>query len=348
MDSIQRSRSGSNQSRQPVYRRPSWAQNEKSYEIYMRKSLAADRSPGADSGHENYSYDESHVKEWQVPKGLEVRLPAELKDAITEWMLAGAAVCTSLARIAKLDDESLYRAYPEKTIAHLSRRESSPSSAVFGATTPPTGFPASQSPFGLSAGLLRLDKFEQLPQRQAVGMESPPFTPVETRACPSPEISCEQRFPTSGMPDPSALAQQLSPLSMATDPVAGAGSRKSDMATGSFDSTLSPAISTTSSTPSLAAFDETAWETFLKTYNAELFDIRTHAGPRFKGAGYTVDKARVEMGMGKEHQDALADFNEWWTSMKPKVTKYDAKLRELEMPNIDTVRAERSAHGLPL
>ena len=315
----------------------------------MRKSLAADRSPGADSGLENFSYDETHIKEWQIPKELEERLPIELKDATKEWTLAGAAVCTSLDRIHKLDNESLHRPYPEKTIAHLSRRESSHSSAAFGSTTPPTSSPASPFPMSITAGLLRFEKLEQFPQRQIAGMESPPFTPVETEACPSPELQYEHRCPIPDMPDAHILTRQLSPLSIAADSVAGAGNGKSDMNNGSFNtSTFSSAVSTTSSTPSLAAFDETAWETFLKTYSAELFDIRQQAGPRFKGAGYTVDKARVELGMEKEHQDVLADFNEWWTSMKPKVVKYDAKIREIEMPNIDTVRAERMSHGLPI
>ena len=70
-------------------RRPSWAQNEKSYEIYMRKSLAADRSPGADSGLENFSYDETHIKEWQIPKDLDQGLKPRQKASRrqTSWSL---------------------------------------------------------------------------------------------------------------------------------------------------------------------------------------------------------------------------------------------------------------------
>lgn len=70
-------------------RRPSWAENEKSYEIYMRKSSAADRSPEADSGLENFSYDETHIKEWQIPKGLDQGFKPRQKASCrrTSWSL---------------------------------------------------------------------------------------------------------------------------------------------------------------------------------------------------------------------------------------------------------------------
>ncbi|PPJ54716.1 hypothetical protein CBER1_06882 [Cercospora berteroae] len=333
----QRPRAGSTQS-QPVHRRPSWAQSPKSYEIYMRKNLAADRVTQADNGDENYSYDDTHLAEWAVPKELEDRLPSELKAAVKEWKYAGAAVCTALVRIEKLDDESLYRGYPEHTLAHLSRRQSIQSSAVTGAETSPLGSPVSPSPIALPVSLLRLEKLEQLPFRQVVGMESPPFTPIDTPPCPTPDMLLDS------VPVTTSSARAI-PHKFSTYPdsvTSGASN------TDGFSSSFGSYVSTVPSTPAMVSFDEAAWETFLKTYSAELIDINTNSGPRLKGAGYTVDRLRVELGMEKSNEEVLTEFNEWWSGMRAKVTEYDEKIRELEMPNLDTVRAERLANGLPV
>ncbi|KAF2215369.1 hypothetical protein CERZMDRAFT_82394 [Cercospora zeae-maydis SCOH1-5] len=337
MDFIQqRPRACSAQSRQPVHRRPSWAKSSKSYEIYMRPSLAADRSSQPDHGLENYSYDEAHLAEWTIPEELEARLPPELKSAVNEWKHAGAALSTALVRIEKLDDESLYRGYPEHTMAHLSRRPSAQSSAVVGAETPLMSSPVSPAPIALLASLLRLEKLEQLPYRHVVGMESPPFTPTDTPSCATPEVQSGFSLPYTRSFPPA--------LSAYTESVASTGASKSD----GFSSSFGSDAFTAPSTPAMVSFDELAWETFLKTYSAELHDINTYAGPRLKGAGYSIDRVRVELGMIKANEEVLAEFNKWWTEMKAKVTQYDDKIRELEMPSIDTVRAERLANGMPI
>ncbi|KAM3416897.1 hypothetical protein BST61_g8485 [Cercospora zeina] len=334
MDFIQqRPRAGSAQSRQPIHRRPSWAKSPKSYEIYMRPS--PDRSSQPDHGLENYSYDEAHLAGWTPPKELEARFPPELMSAVNEWKHAGAAVCTALVRIEKLDDESLYRGYPEHTMAHLSRRPSVQSSAIVGAETPPMSSPVSPAPTALPASLLRLEKLEQLPYRQVVGMESPPFTPADTPSCPTPEV--QSAF---SLPD----ARSYPIVLPYPESIASTGASKSD----GYSSFFGSYATTAPSTPAMVSFDEPAWETFLKAYSAELYDINTYAGPRLKGAGYSIDRVRVELGMTKENEEVLADFNKWWTEMKAKVAHYDEKIRELEMPSIDTVRAERLANGMPI
>ncbi|GIZ45335.1 hypothetical protein CKM354_000850800 [Cercospora kikuchii] len=335
----QRPRAGSSAQSQPAHRRPSWAQSPKSYEIYMRKNLAADRVSQADDGAENYSYDDTHLGEWAIPKELEDRLPSELKAAVKEWRYAGAAVCTALVRIEKLDDESLYRGYPEHTLDHLSRRPSIQSSAVVGAETPPMSSPVSPTPIALPASLLRLEKLEQMSYRPTAGIESPPFSPVDTPGCPTPDTPSD--YAQSATSNARAIAHRFPTYA---ESAASSGASKSD----SFSSSFGSYVSTAPSTPAIVSFDEAAWETFLKTYSAELYDINTNSGPRLKGAGYTVDRLRVELGMEKGNEELLTDFNEWWSGMKAKVTEYDEKIRELEMPNLETVRAERLANGMPV
>ncbi|KXT14806.1 hypothetical protein AC579_9660 [Pseudocercospora musae] len=336
--------------RQPVYRRPSWAQRDKTYEHYMRRDLAIDRSPGHDFGMENFSYDEAHLAKWQIPKDLQDSLPAGLRDTATDWQYAGAALCTSLDRLARLDDESLYRGYPEKSLSHLSRINSM-STAVSGAgiDTPPLSSPVSPTHVSLKSSLVPLEKLSQLNDsvapRQILGMETPPFTPVDSQACPTPEL---QGHAPAAMPDVHQLSRQLS-REARTDSVTGAGMGEAAAAqseqpqvTGSFSS----AMSDTSSIPSGPSFDETAWETFLNAYKAELQDTRSNAWVRLKGCGYTVDKLRVEKGLESEWHDAVEKFNEWWSSMKPQLATYEEKVKQLELPTIELVQMERLAKGL--
>lgn len=315
--------------RQPVYRRPSWAQKESSYKLYMRKDLAADRSPGNDFGLENFSYDEAHVSRWQMPSDLAKHVRGDLDNAVTEWKFAGAAVCTALDRIQKLDNDSLYRGYPDKSRSpyhQMSRRASHQSSALMGADTPPMSSPMSPTPM-LPASLLSLDKmsFDGLPQRSMIGMESPPFTPADTQTCPTPDVpNIEKGLPPGAFPDAHMLARQLSPIST--------------MSTMSHDSGISTG----------SAFDENAWDVFMNTYKAELQDIRQEAWARFKGAGYTIDRIRVELGQNQQNHDMLEAFNKWWAEMKPKVREYEEKVRQLQEPTIELIRMERAAQGLPI
>ncbi|KAF2159411.1 hypothetical protein M409DRAFT_60874 [Zasmidium cellare ATCC 36951] len=312
--------------RQPAYRRPSWARTEKSYKFYMRKDLAVDRSPCSDNGMENFSYDPEHLTIWQMPDHLCERLPQQLGDAVKDWEYAGAAVCTALERIKKLDQQAIYRGYPDKSKHHLSRHTSNQSPAVVGADTPPMSSPDSPTP-SMSSSILPLEKlsFEGLPQRRTniPGMESPPFTPLDSKACPTPVMPTTQKDTHAGaMPDASQLARQLSPLS----------------------------IITTDSSISLPppAFDENAWETYLSAFKAELADCKEHAWPRFRGYGYTVDRMRVELGQGQEaeHRDVMREFQEWWGEMKLKVGEYEREVREWEVPRIEVVVLERKARGL--
>lgn len=340
-------RSGSMQSRTPVYRRPSWAKTDHSLKIHMRKGLAANRTPGLDYGSDNFSYDGGHLSDWQISKALSDRLPPGLRQAVSSWQYAGAAVCTALDRIAKMDDESIYRGYPEHNLSHLSHVGSKQSPAVVtqppavaGVDTPPYGSPLSTGQSVLPASLL-YEKIERLPQRQIVGMESPPFTPVDSQACSTPENGFGA---PAWKPDIFQVNRRLT-TDGRIDSVTGAGAAKSKFKPdigGSFSSVMS----TVSSTPSGAEFNEPAWETFLNFYKAELFDIRTNAWPRFKGCGHVVDRARYEASMDPVNAKVLEEFVLWWTRMRVKMGEYKSKVQELEEPKIELIRLERQAQGL--
>ncbi|KAK4502186.1 hypothetical protein PRZ48_005611 [Zasmidium cellare] len=312
--------------RQPAYRRPSWARTEKSYKYYMRKDLAVDRSPCSDNGMEHFSYDPDYLTLWKMPESLRERLPQKLSDAVKDWEYAGAAVCTAIERIKKLDQQAIYRGYPDKSKHPLSRQTSHQSSAVVGADTPPMSSPDSPTP-SMSSSILPLEKlsFEGLPQRRMIGMESPPFTPIDSKACPTPDIPTTQKDSTAGaVPDANILARQLSPLSIITT-----------------DSGIS--LPPPAQTP---VFDENAWETYLSAFKAELADCKEHAWPRFRGYGYTVDRMRVELSQEAEYGDLMKEFQEWWGEMKLKVGEYEREVKELEVPRIEVVVLERKARGL--
>ncbi|KAF2721509.1 hypothetical protein K431DRAFT_196869, partial [Polychaeton citri CBS 116435] len=299
---------------QPNFRRPYWAQHEKSFRTYMRKDLAVDRSTG-DYGVENFSYDETHLDEWQMPEGLIEDLPTELKQRIDDWQAAGAAVCTALERIQKLYTESLYRGWPERRLSHLSRRTSSMSSSQASPFLPPSMMGTSDR---IAPSPLALAISQQM-RSPPLGMESPPFTPLDSN-CPGTPTNWTDSKSIPPPPDLTRIKPELSPISCRRD------------------STLS--------TTCAPIFDENAWETYLNTFRAELDDIRVHAIVRLKGYGYTVDKLRVESGSDAEFKDAVDRFTEWWLMMKEKVRSYDARVKELEEPDLDFVKMERTAKGM--
>jgi len=167
--------------------------------------------------------------------------------------------------------------------------------------------------------------FEGLSQRGTVGMESPPFTPTDSSACRTPELpNTEKGIPPAALSDAHQLTRQLSPISMR--------SRSDSVVT----------------TPGGTVFDENAWETFIGGFKAELDDIRLRAWPRFKGFGYTIDRLRIEFAGNSEHKSAMEPFNTWWAAMKPQVSEYEQKVRQLEVPSLELVRMERMAQGLPV
>ena len=278
----------------------------------MRKNLAADRPSITDHGMETFSYDDAHLAAWQMSEGLAETLPQSLVNSIVDWQCAGAAVCTALDRIKKLDDDSIYRGWPGKaTHEHLSRRLSVRSSTVAsGADTPPLSSPEYAQPV-MAPPLDRIHPIDPLPRRSFLGMDSPPFTPSDSQACNTPELPPPD-VPLAAVPDMHQLARRLSPLS----------------ATPRRDSAAGP------------AFDESAWETYLNMYRAELYDICSGAWPRFLGCARTVDRLRAEL------TGISADFDAWWTKMRGRTKRVENRVDNLDVPTLELVRMERVAQGL--
>lgn len=324
--------------RQFEQRRPSWTKGEKTYRNYRRSTIARDRSP-SDYGVDNFSYDEAHVLKWTIPAHILERLPAELQKPAAEWQFAGAALCTALERIKKLDDESIYRGYPEpekSTHPHLSRRVSNAqctsgtASTGAGVETPPMSTPPSSVPDSFTALPLSLLPLEELSSRdftenQVMGMESPPFTPVDSMACSTPDYPHSMPFTANAMPDVHALTRQLSPISMR-----GRGD------------------STNSSQYAPSNFDESAWDVYLNTFKAEMYDVQTCCLPRLKGLGSTIEMLSSEYARQPQYKAAIEDFNAWWAENKGQAIQWEKRVRALELPGLDHMRRERQSMGLSI
>ena len=317
---------------QPEHRRPSWAKKESTYRAYISNANSRPRAPG-DFGLDNFSYDETYVREWQLPSGLSKHLSQELRDAAHSWVLAGAAVCTALERIQKMDNEAVDRTDPATTHEHLlKRRVSDQTPAVVGAETPATSSPAaptcSKPNFVVSCTKSPLiQPFPQLPVNMA-GLESPPFTPVDSKVPNTP--ACEPLFgPNGTAPDLDSVTAQLYPLSS-----------RSSLTMSSLDT---------------AVKNEQAWEYYVGAFNAEVEDLRTKAFTRLKGYTRTIDRICTELGWDRDlstmEKAALGRFVQWWKVMKPKVSRYQDKVDALQEKVVGTKTEleamESKACGLP-
>ncbi|QIX00417.1 hypothetical protein AMS68_005934 [Peltaster fructicola] len=325
---------------QPVYRRPSWAQHEKSYETYTRHDSIISRtsSNSPDFGPENFSYDPTYVPQFKLPDSVlkdRVAFPQILRVEVSDWALAGAALCTALDRIARLKKEAIERGWPRgKTYAHLSRSGSVGSPASV-ATQSDAGSPVT-SPMMLPASITAdrfphtADSLTPLSSAEssanvATGILAPRSTPKGVESPPvSPKGSSTPAYASNDakavLPDLSKLPVDLSPRVV---PVSG------------------------TQTPG-SLFDENAWETYTKSFDAELSDIRSHAWGRFKGFARTIDRLVVEYSNSTEFKAGIAAFDTWWNTMKPKMAEYEERVKTLQAPDLEQVKMARAELGLPV
>lgn len=188
--------------KQPLHRRPSWAQGKASYDTYMRNDLSRTRSAtsSGDYGMENFSYDDKYIQPFLLPDDLRhAHLPAQVKEYAVDWGFAGAALDTAIERMGKLKGEAYKRGWPDKSHSHISRTHWSQSPTVSGAEswqasspTSPTDLPQASPPLHEESTvavvepdtkyLLEKGMFFKPP----MGMESPPFTPVNSQAPSTP------------------------------------------------------------------------------------------------------------------------------------------------------------------
>ena len=274
----------------------------------MRKDVADGRTPLLDSTIETFAYDKTHLAMWQMPKDVAKGLPQALITAIEDWSCAGAAVCTSLARIRKLDNDSIYRGWPSKpAYQHLSRHSSVRSTTVTSDTkTPPVSSPEYGPPAAPTAAVL--DKIEPIRHRSIPGVESPPYTPIDSQTCNTPALPAPEG--PIAIPDMQQLARRLTSTSRRDSVTAG------------------------------SAFDENAWETYLSQFRAELHDMTTGVWPRFVGCGRTIDRIRVAVA------GDFRQFDAWWIHMRAEVAHTKQRVELLELPELKHVRLERESKGL--
>lgn len=151
---------------------------------------------------------------------------------------------------------------------------------------------------------------------QGIGMESPPFTPIDSQALATPSNPVEATRPV--MPDLQHINTQLSQVSLQD--------------------------SFTSTSP---VFDESAWDVYVNSVKVELHDLRSNSLLRLKHIGRTIDIFRIEQATDHEvDQEAMQLFNGWWFGVQTKVREYESKVKDLKLPDVNDVRAERMARGL--
>jgi len=212
------------------------------------------------------------------------------------WSKAGAALCTSLDRIARTNTKAMSYAYPAKA-SSLPLRRVSDQAATTGAETPPkSGVATPVTIFESRLGRTVLMPSCAQQPNSAIGMESPPNSACDS-TIGSPVIEPEEGV-------------FMLPAVTKTNP-----------ATNGLHA------------PATLKFDENSWETFTRKYNQELNDVRESL-TRLKGYGRVVQVLCVEYeiyGVGMT-QEAMALFTGWWNAMQSKVSECEARVDTLDVP----------------
>ena len=295
---------------------PSWAKSEGSYRrtIENPPNRPINRE---DYGEDNFAYYGPYVEKAGFSSDLHSRLPKTLAEQAKLFVLAYAAVHTALDRIKLLDKEAPDRIDPKTTHTHLiHRRISDQTPAVVGAETLPSSsspdaqklsIPTPFTPAGSRKALTLM--IPQLPVNM-MGLESPPFTPVDSKVANTP----------------------------VNEPLAGPkGMVETDLARVSAE--LSKTALTLSSA-GLSVKNESAWRTYVGQYNAEIDDVQNHAFKRLEGYIRFITKEFFERmhdeGLTREDKVALQEFRAWWLSMLKKVSVLETKVVELEEKALGT------------
>ena len=258
---------------------------------------------------DNFSFDESHLGQWQMPEGLDTHLPADLLANASDWQKAGAALCTALDRTHEFYKEAINYAYPDKSQNPLSRRVSEQAVSGAPSTTPAVCMP---TPI-ITATIGQLEKLALTHSRdqqrtQNIGMETPPFSPVDSGVCATPVIY-DGKMPTKHtLPDLARINTQLSPRS----------------------------------SPPAADFDANSWERYTRMFGHEISDIKQCLN-RLNGYGKKVEILLKEMSSEMKPQVKLAflDFTKWWDGMRPKVRSIENRGASVEEPVLAYVTFER-------
>ena len=99
-----------------------------------------------------------------------------------------------------------------------------------------------------------------------------------------------------------------------------------------------------------SSFDEAAWDFFIRSYEAELEQLRPQT-VRFRHLGFAVDKVWCDLKNDATQpilRGATLEFVTWWQEMMNKAQEYEKDVRVLEPPQLEEVRIRRSSRGLPI
>ncbi|KAF2481741.1 hypothetical protein BDY17DRAFT_311401 [Neohortaea acidophila] len=273
------------------------------------------RTNPRDHGLDNFSFDNAHLQDFVVPDGLIQPLPKALADAVANWVYAGAALRTAIDRLHLLDEHVVERPVDASVSSRSDSLSWEPLTPTAADTPATVTIPSDSSATPLiGPGAIAYPSFPvvnpytQLPTSM-LGMESPPFTPVDSKCPGTPSYSASAAAgpKTVTLPDLHRLNAQLYPLTRH----------------------LSPATTVCSSSPDAEIRELKTWEAYVKTYNAEVYDLKYQAVPRFVGCTRTVRKLMVELElcgqMSSRLTAALRAFQAWWAEQSPKAGEYQVK-----------------------
>ena len=290
----------------PAHRLAHWQRDPVSYRVYMTHPRRRERTSG-DYGMDNFSYDPAYLSQWQIPPDLEQHLTPELAGVAYNIILAGSAVRTSVERIEALSNEAVHRLAPRSSHAHLlSRQNSDPFPTVLGVDAD-----VSRSPLIIAPPMLppiattRMHKPSLPPQPpiNMLGMETPPFTPVDS-VLGSTSTPLYNSHPTNSdiATNMDVVSAQLSPL-LANQ------------------LTLPPNIK-----------NNIAWETFINSVKAEIDDLKRVALSRLRSYSFTFKTLCVEQFHwdGKLSAEAHEGLMGWWEETDGKIEVYQRKAADLE------------------
>lgn len=308
-------------------------------EFYRRKT------PNMPPDGDTFYYNQAFVCEWEMPADLWVRLPSQLTSELKAWQAAGAAVMTVLARYDNLELEALYRGWPEKMTNHLSRTTSYAS-------------PTLQSPISPALGSLPEDDVDKLPSLMAklghvrprkdstmpAALDTPPFTPQDSF---EHEQAIYEAAAAPVIHDKADLDQvncRLADMARRTS-----GARRYEQTPSATPS--SRRGSAQSHTPMAATFDEAAWDVYINSCKAELEHLRSETLVRFRHLGRGIDRLWTDLkNDSSQHilKGASVEFVHWWRRMTEKAQEFESEAKALELPELEEVKLERIAQGLPV
>ncbi|KAK0279001.1 hypothetical protein LTR35_008687 [Friedmanniomyces endolithicus] len=314
----------------PNNRVPFWAKKTKSLQIWLDNPRKKTDFTLVDY-FENFSYLPAHLEAWAAPAGLLESLLGGndgmrgIVGTTRDWQKAAAALTTALERTEEFARGAQAAAYPRGIAIHLS--------------SAPTVSP------GAGTARSDADSFVKLPPSalsQAIGMESPPYTPFDhptTLVCPTPLTNTNPDDNTSprqhSAVDPSSLRDQLSPLSIAEEyyppyPAALNARRESSGIPGGAE-----------------RFNEVSWEYFLEQHGALVLDCRV-ALQRVRGYAGRIDVLLREEGeqrrmRGEGVAGAVGEFGEWWAVARVRGEGLSERVKWLEAPSWIAVVAGMAA-----